>query len=86
MIDININKAREIYKNIIRESRKSALETLDVEYIRAQEQGLDTSGIVAKKQQLRDMTNHPKLLNAKNITELKSFWPSVLGDKPDSLK
>jgi hypothetical protein len=38
----------------LREERKPLLESLDVEFIKAQETGADTSDIVAKKQALRD--------------------------------
>lgn len=78
MITINIDKAKEIWKNKLRESRKPLLEKLDVEYIRAMEQGLDTSEIISKKQELRDITTALELLNAQTPEEIKSFWPEVL--------
>jgi len=51
---------------------------LDVDYIRATEQGLDTSDIVAQKQELRDITKSPELLDAQTPEEIKSFWPEIL--------
>jgi hypothetical protein len=54
MIKVNIVKAKEITKDKLREERKPLLESLDVEFIKAQETGADTSDIVAKKQALRD--------------------------------
>jgi hypothetical protein len=54
MIKVNIDKAKEIVKDKFREERKPLLEALDVEFIKAQETGADTSDIVAKKQLLRD--------------------------------
>ena len=55
-IKIDIAKAKDITKNRLREERKSLLEALDVEFIKALEQGADTSAIVAEKQRLRDIT------------------------------
>ena len=78
MITINIDKAREIHKNLLRKARQPLLERLDIDYIRAQEQGIDTTDIVSKKQQLRDITNHPDLLSASTVDDLKSFWPDIL--------
>jgi hypothetical protein len=56
-IIIDINKAKEITKDRLRAERKPLLEAQDVEFIKAQEQGADTSAIVAEKQRLRDITN-----------------------------
>jgi hypothetical protein len=56
-IHVNIDKAKDITKDKLRVERKPLLETLDVEFIKAQEQGTDTSAIVAEKQRLRDITN-----------------------------
>ena len=55
-IIIDINKAKEITKDRLRAERKPLLEAQDVEFIKAQEQGADTSAIVAEKQRLRDIT------------------------------
>ena len=54
MITVNIDKAKDITKDRLREERKPKLEALDIQYMQAQEAGSDTSTIVAKKQQLRD--------------------------------
>ena len=53
-IQVNINKAKDITKDKLREERKPLLESLDVQFQRALETGADTSDIVAKKQLLRD--------------------------------
>jgi hypothetical protein len=37
MITIDINKAKEVWKNKIRQARTSALEKLDIDFIKAQE-------------------------------------------------
>jgi len=89
MIKINVDKAKEIQKDKIREVRKPLLEKLDVEFVRALELGGDTSTIAAQKQALRDATN---LVTETEITgttvdevttELKEIWDeSLLGPKP----
>ena len=55
-IQVNINKAKEITKDKLREERKPLLESLDVQFQRALETGADTTAIVAEKQRLRDIT------------------------------
>ena len=79
-LTVNITKAKEIWKDKIRSARKSKLEELDVEYMRAQEAGADTSAIVAKKQELRD---YPAQVDSATTTdEIKAVWDTEkLGDK-----
>ena len=70
-ITINLNKAKEIKKDKLRQERKPLLEAQDVLYMRAQESGSDTTAIVTEKQRLRDIT---KLADeASSIEELKSI-------------
>ena len=57
MITINIDKAKEIKKESLRQERKPLLEAQDVAYMRAQEAGEDATAIVQEKQRLRDITN-----------------------------
>ena len=69
MITINIDKAKEITKNRLRQERAPLLVAQDVLYMRATEQGADTTAIVAEKQRLRDIT---KLADeATTLEELK---------------
>ena len=56
MITIDINKAKEIKKESLRQQRKPLLEAQDVAYMRAQEAGEDTTAIVAEKVRLRNIT------------------------------
>jgi hypothetical protein len=90
-IGIDINKAKDIHKDKIREVRNPLLQAKDVEYMRAQESG-DTekvAEIVAEKQALRDATT---IVNDVEITatsvlgvteELKQVWDeNVLGANP----
>ena len=90
MIKINIDKAKEIQKNKIRQVRKPLLEKLDVDFVRALEFGTDTTSIAAQKQALRDVTN---IVTEAEITgttvdeittELKAIWDEeLLGPKPE---
>ena len=79
-IFVNIPKAKEIWKDKIREARKPKLEELDVEFNKAQETGADTSDIVTKKQELRD---YPEQVDSATTTdEIKAVWDTdKLGDK-----
>ena len=56
MITINLDRAKEIKRESLRQQRKPLLEAQDVLYRRAQEAGTDTTAIVAEKQRLRDIT------------------------------
>ena len=79
MININIDKAKDIWKNKIREKRKPALEQLDVDFMRANESGADTTAIVADKQTLRDLPS--QVDTATTTDEIKAVWNDMLGDK-----
>ena len=57
MITINLEKAKEITKDRLRIDRKPLLEEQDVLFMKAQENGDDTTAIVTEKQRLRDITN-----------------------------
>ena len=52
-----MNKAKDITKKRLREERKPLLEAEDIKFMRAQEEGSDTTAIVAEKQRLRNITN-----------------------------
>ena len=67
LIKINNEKAIEITKEKIRAIREPMFTKLDIEFQMALEKGTDTSGIVAEKQRLRDLTD---LANDKTVDEL----------------
>lgn len=56
-ITINLDKAKDITKERLRQERKPLLEAEDIKFMQAQESGADTTAIVAEKQRLRDITN-----------------------------
>ena len=68
-INIDFTKATEITKERLRQERKPLLEAQDVLYMRATEQGIDTSAIVAEKQRLRDITK----ISVTTLDELKGL-------------
>lgn len=68
-ITVNITKAKDITKDRLREKRKPLLEAQDLLFMKAQEQGADTSAIVAEKQRLRDVTD--QVDNMTTVEELK---------------
>ena len=51
----------------------------DIDFIKAQEQGNDTTSIVADKQTLRDLPS--QVDTATSIEEIKAVWNNMLGDK-----
>ena len=71
MITVNLSKAKEITKERLRVERKPLLEAQDVLFMKAQEDGTDTSAIVTEKNRLRDIT---KLADSASTTdELKAI-------------
>ena len=70
-IIVDINKAKDITKDRLRQERKTLLEAQDVAFQRALESGADTSAIVAEKQRLRDITTLVDTVNT--VDELKAL-------------
>jgi len=68
-IIVDINKAKDITKDRLRQERKSLLEAQDVAFQRALESNADTSAIVAEKQRLRDITHQVDTMTT--VEELK---------------
>ena len=54
MITVDMTKAKEIHKDLVRKARPEQFNKLDIEFQKAQETSASTSAIVAKKQALRD--------------------------------
>ncbi len=71
MITVNLTKAKELTKDRLREERKPLLEAQDVLFMKAQEDGADTSAIVTEKNRLRDITKLPD--SATTVDELKKI-------------
>tara|TARA_R110000772_G_scaffold82491_1_gene174912 strand:+ start:410 stop:634 length:225 start_codon:yes stop_codon:yes gene_type:complete len=68
-ITIDINKAKVITKDRLREERKPLLDAQDILFNRALETSEDTSAIVTEKNRLRDITK--QVDGMKTLDELK---------------
>lgn len=77
MITIDMTKAVEIQKDRIRAKRAPRLAELDVAFVRALEIGdkAEQKRIAAEKQQLRDATKDPRLIQAGTPEELAVIFP-----------
>ena len=85
VISEDMTKAKEIFKDKIREVRKPLLEAEDVTYMKALEAGDSDAqaASVTAKNALRDAPAASAITNAANIAALKAAWDtSVLGDSP----
>ena len=71
MITIDLDKAKEIKKQSLRQLRQPLLEEQDVLFMRAQESGTDTTAIIAEKVRLRDITQLCD--TATSVEELKAI-------------
>ena len=78
-IFVNIDKAKEVWKEKIRTARKPVLEKLDVDFLKAQETSSDTTSIVADKNTLRNLPE--QVDTATTETEIKAVWNDMLGEK-----
>jgi phage shock protein A len=84
MLNINIKKALEIHKIQIRKKREVIFKDLDIEFMKALEQGNSTlaAEVAAKKQALRDATNIESG-SISTLEEIKSLWgENLLGETP----
>tara|TARA_Y100000114_G_scaffold148337_1_gene161192 strand:+ start:410 stop:775 length:366 start_codon:yes stop_codon:yes gene_type:complete len=85
VIEEDLTKAKDIFRNKIRQVRKELLDAKDVEYMKALETGANTSAIITAKQSLRDAPSASAIDNATTIAELKAAWDTnLLGDNPYS--
>jgi hypothetical protein len=83
VISEDMTKAKEIFKDKIREVRKPLLEAKDVELMKALEAGDSTTAIAAAKDALRDAPADAAIDAATDIAGLKAAWDTdVLGDSP----
>ena len=83
VISEDVTKAKEIFRDKIREVRAPLLEAKDVELMKALETGASTTDIAAAKNALRDAPAASAIDSATTIDELKAAWDtSILGDSP----
>lgn len=85
MITIDLEKAKVIFKQKIREKRTPILEKLDLEYMRATEESntKKKKEIVEKKELLRNLTDTPEIESATTLDALSNSWNTeLLGPRP----
>ena len=85
VISEDLTKAKEIFKDKIRQVRKPLLEAEDVTYMKAMEDDDATAkaASVTKKNSLRDAPAASAITNASDIAALKAAWDAdLLGDSP----
>lgn len=78
IVSVDINLAKNIWKDKIREARSGELEALDLKFMKALEAGADTTQIIADKQALRDAPADPAIDAATTPEELKLVQPAGL--------
>jgi hypothetical protein len=75
MITVNLTKAKEIKKDMVRADRTPMLQALDIELMKNITDPIKVAEIEAKKQALRDATTHASIVEATTVEELKSANP-----------
>ena len=83
VISEDMDSARAIFRDKIREARTPLLAAKDVELMKALETGADTTAIAAAKNALRDAPAAAAIDSASDIAALKAAWNAdLLGDSP----
>lgn len=75
VIEVDMETARNIWREKIRYARIEELSKLDADFMKALETSSDTTEIVAKKQALRDAPTHADIDAASTPDELKAVQP-----------
>ena len=74
-ITVNMTKAKDIWRDKIREARKPELAKLDTAFMKALESGTSVTEISSDKQVLRDAPAHADIDAATTPDELKAVQP-----------
>ena len=83
VITEDMDAAKVIFKDKIREVREPLLAAKDVELMKALEAGTSTTAIATAKDALRDAPADSAITSSSDIAALKAAWDtSVLGDSP----
>jgi hypothetical protein len=75
VISVNMERAKDIWRDKIRQARIEPLSNLDADYMKALETGADTTSIIAQKQALRDAPALSSIDAATNPDDLKAIQP-----------
>jgi len=78
VVGVDLEKAKDIWRDEWRAARAPLLAKLDVDYIRALERvdSEEMFEVAAKKQALRDVTNTP--INVFSAQDVVKVWPAIL--------
>lgn len=77
-VDVDMPKAREIHRGRLRKLRADKLAALDIDMTRAFGDYPKQTAIDAKRQELRDVTKHPSIDEAKTPEELMKAGLDVI--------
>lgn len=74
MIKVNIEKAKEVQKDRLRQERTSKFEQLDRDFMLAMAKGDNATALAIEEQRakLRDVTKHEALMSAMTVEQLKA--------------
>jgi hypothetical protein len=75
VIGVNMDKAKDIWREKLRQARIDPLAALDTAYMKALETGADTTQIISDKQALRDAPSLASIDAATTPAELKAIQP-----------
>ncbi len=75
VISVNMDKAKDIWRDKIRQARVQPLADLDTAYMKALETSADTTQIIADKQALRDAPSLSSINQATTPEELVAIQP-----------
>jgi hypothetical protein len=78
VIAVDMIKARDIWRDKIRQARLLPLQKLDADFMKALETNSDVSAIIVQKQALRDAPAHSSIEAAQTPEELKLVQPAGL--------
>lgn len=75
VISVNMDKAKDIWRDKIRQARVKPLAALDTAYMKALETSADTTQIIADKQALRDAPSLSSIDAASTVDDLIAIQP-----------
>lgn len=78
IISVDMDKAKNVWRDKIRQAREPVLAQLDTQFMKALETGADTSAIATQKQALRDAPSDPAIDAATTTEELVNVQPAGL--------
>src|SRR5262249_25958718 len=79
-VDVDMPKAREIHRDVLRRMRAPLFDEADVDYVQADEAGDEAAKACVRsyKQALRDVPQDPRIDAAETPEELKAIVPDAL--------